>query len=204
MTRNDKSTKVAAIVLAAGASRRMGRAKMTLPFHENTVLGTILNTLHQAKIDPLIVVVGGAKEQVEAALSVLPFAVTRAYNPDFEHTEMLDSLKIGMRALPGDVDGFLIVLGDQPQIQLNVVRAILSEVQSGAYDLIIPSFQMRRGHPWLVGRSLWPALNSLSEDQTMRDFLRQQQSNIHYLVVDTPSILQDMDTPEDYQSALKG
>jgi len=80
----------------------------------------------------------------------------------------------------------------------------LSEVQSGAYDLIIPSFQMRRGHPWLVGRSLWPALNSLSEDQTMRDFLRQQQSNIHYLVVDTPSILQDMDTPEDYQSALKG
>ncbi len=203
MTPNEKSPIIAAIVLAAGASRRMGRAKMTLPFHENTVLGTILTTLHQAEIDPLIVVIGGAQQQVEAALSDLPFAVTRAYNPDFEHTEMLDSLKIGMRVLPEDTDAFLIVLGDQPQIQLDVVRSMLNEYQSSAHDLIIPSYQMRRGHPWLVSRPLWPALRSLAVDQTMRDFLRQQQDQILYLVVDTPSILQDMDTPEDYQSALK-
>ncbi|HWR65595.1 MAG TPA: nucleotidyltransferase family protein [Bellilinea sp.] len=203
MTPNEKSPIIAAIVLAAGASRRMGRAKMTLPFHENTVLGTILTTLHQAEIDPLIVVIGGAQQQVEAALSDLPFAVTRAYNPDFEHTEMLDSLKIGMRVLPEDTDAFLIVLGDQPQIQLDVVRSMLNEYQSSAHDLIIPSYQMRRGHPWLVSRPLWPALRSIAVDQTMRDFLRQQQDQILYLAVDTPSILQDMDTPEDYQSALK-
>jgi len=203
MTPNEKRPKVAAIVLAAGASRRMGRAKMALPFHENTVLGMVLTTLHQAKVDPLIVVIGGAKEQVERVLLDLPFSVNRAYNPDFEHTEMLDSLKIGMSALSEDVDAFLIVLGDQPQIQLDVVRVIFSEYQTGAHDLIIPSFQMRRGHPWLVGRSLWLALSSLSADQTMRDFLNQQQDQIHYLAVDTPSILQDMDTPEDYQSALK-
>lgn len=202
MTPNNKSPKVAAIVLAAGASRRMGRAKMTLPFHENTVLGTVLTTLHQAMIDPLIVVIGGAKEQVEAALSNLPFAVKHTNNPDFEHTEMLDSLKIGMRVLPDDIDAFLIVLGDQPQIQLDVVRSILIEYEASGHDLIIPSYQMRRGHPWLVGRPHWPALRSLLSDQTMRDFLRQQNNHIHYLVVDTPSILQDMDTPEDYQSAL--
>jgi molybdenum cofactor cytidylyltransferase len=203
MTPNEKQPKIAAIVLAAGASQRMGRAKMTLPFHENTVIGTILTTLKHAEIDPLIVVIGGAKEQVEAALSDLPFAVTFAHNPDFESTEMLDSLKIGMEILPEDADAFLIVLGDQPQIQLDVVRAILEKYRSSGQDLIIPSYQMRRGHPWLVGKSLWPALSSLSVDQTMRDFLRQQQDRIHYLVVDTPSILQDMDTPEDYQNALK-
>lgn len=202
MTQTDKISNVGAIVLAAGASRRMGRSKMTLPFHDNTVLGTVLTTLHQAEIDPLIVVIGGAKEQVEAALSALPFSITRAYNPDFEHTEMLDSLKIGMSVLPADVGAFLIVLGDQPRIQLDVVRAILSEYQSGAHDLIIPSFQMRRGHPWLIGRRLWPGLSSLSADQTMRDFIHQQQDQIHYLLVDTSSILQDMDTPEDYQRAL--
>lgn len=202
MTMTDKISNVGAIVLAAGASRRMGRSKMTLPFHDNTVLGTVLTTLHQAEIDPLIVVIGGAKEQVEAALSALPFSITRAYNPDFEHTEMLVSLKIGMSVLPADVVAFLIVLGDQPRIQLDVVRAILSEYQSGAHDLIIPSFQMRRGHPWLISRPLWPALSSLSADQTMRDFIHQQQDQIHYLLVDTSSILQDMDTPEDYQRAL--
>jgi len=203
MTLNERPSKVAAIVLAAGASRRMGRAKMTLPFHGKTVLGSILTTLHEAKVDPLIVVIGGARKEVEAALSALPFTIMRAYNPDFDQTEMLDSLKIGMSALPEDVGAFLIVLGDQPQIQQDIVRAILSEYQSEAHNLIIPSFQMRRGHPWLVGKVLWADLRSLSVDQTMRDFLQQQQSNIHYLVVETPSILQDMDTPEDYQNALK-
>lgn len=202
MTQSEKHPKVAAIVLAAGASKRMGRAKMTLPFHDKTVLGTVLTTLHQAMVNPLIVVIGGAKDEVETVLSDLPFAVSHTYNPDFEHTEMLDSLKIGMGALPMDVDAFLIVLGDQPQIELDVIRAILSEYQSGVQDLIIPSYQMHRGHPWLVGRPLWQALRLLSADQTMRDFLHQQQNQIHYLVVNSPSILQDMDTPEDYRKAL--
>ncbi|HEY4692585.1 MAG TPA: nucleotidyltransferase family protein [Bellilinea sp.] len=199
----EKNSRVAAIVLAAGASRRMGRSKMTLPFRGKTVLGTILTTLNQAEVDPLIVVIGGAKEKVEAALAELPMNVIRAYNPEFEHTEMLDSLKIGIEALPADVEAFLIVLGDQPQMQPGTVKAILAEYRTGGHELIIPSYEMRRGHPWLVGKAFWPALTSLSGDQTMRDFLRLQQDRIHYLVVDTPSILQDMDTPEDYQSALK-
>lgn len=198
-----ENLKVAAIVLAAGASRRMGRSKMTLPFHGKTVLGTILSTLHQAGVDPLIVVIGGAKEQVEKTLAEMPISVIRAYNPEFERTEMLDSLKIGMQALPEDVEAFLIVLGDQPQMQVETVKSILAEYRAGRHDLIIPSYEMRRGHPWLVSKALWPALNSLTTDQTLRDFLRLQQDHIHYLIVDTPSILKDMDTPEDYQRALK-
>ena len=199
---DDKVPKVAAIILAAGASRRMGRAKMTLPYQGSTVLGTILTTLHSAGVETLITVLGGAKDQVEATLAVLPFEVKTTHNPAFAENEMLDSLKIGMAELPEDADAFLLVLGDQPQIQTAVVEAILAEYQSGGYDLIIPSYQMRRGHPWLVSRALWPALNSLRPGQTMRDFLNQQQDAIHYLVVDTPSILQDIDTPEDYQKAL--
>jgi molybdenum cofactor cytidylyltransferase len=198
----DKVRNIAGIVLAAGASRRMGRAKMTLPYHGNTVLGTILTTLHEAGLKSLITVVGGAKGEVEAALRALPFEVKTAYNPGFAENEMLDSMKLGMVELPDDADAFLMVLGDQPQIQASVVKAILTEYQSTGHDLIIPSYQMRRGHPWLVNRPLWPALMSLTQGQTMRDFLHQQQDAIHYLVVDTPSILQDIDTPEDYQKAL--
>ncbi len=194
--------KVAAIILAAGASRRMGRAKMTLPYQGSTVLGTILTTLRSAGVASLITVLGGAKEQVEATLAGLPFEVKTAHNPGFAENEMLDSLKLGMAELPADADAFLLVLGDQPQIQTMVVEAILTEYQTSGHDLIIPSYQMRRGHPWLVSRILWPALNSLRPGQTMRDFLNQQQDAIHYLVVDTPTILQDIDTPEDYKRAL--
>ena len=194
--------KVAAIVLAAGASRRMKQAKMTLVYKGSTVLGTVLTTLHSAGVDPLIVVIGGAKDVVEKALSDLPFEVIRAYNPEYRHTEMLDSLQIGMQRLPENADAFLIVLGDQPQIQGEVVQAILQEYTKTGNSLIIPSYRMRRGHPWLVGKVHWAGLRDLHSGQTMRDFIQQYQDQIHYLVVDTPSILEDMDTPEDYQRAV--
>lgn len=194
--------KVAAIVLAAGASRRMKQAKMTLVYKDSTVLGTVLTTLHSAGVAPLIVVIGGAKDAVEKVLSELPFAVIRAYNPEYEHTEMLDSLQIGMQHLPDNVDAFLIVLGDQPQIKSEVVRAMVQECEKTGQSLIIPSYRMRRGHPWLVGKDHWPGLRGLYSGQTMRDFIQQHQYRIHYLVVDTPSILEDMDTPEDYQRAI--
>ena len=194
--------KVAAIVLAAGASRRMKQAKMTLVYKGSTVLGTVLTTLHSAGVDPLIVVIGGAKDVVEKALSDLPFEVIRAYNPEYRHTEMLDSLQIGMQRLPENADAFLIVLGDQPQIQGEVVQAILQEYTKTGNSLIIPSYRMRRGHPWLVGETHWAGLRDLHSGQTMRDFIQQYQDQIHYLVVDTPSILEDMDTPEDYQRAV--
>ncbi|MHB0987768.1 MAG: nucleotidyltransferase family protein [Bellilinea sp.] len=194
--------KVAAIVLAAGASRRMRQAKMTLAYKGSTVLGTVLTTLHSAGIDPLIVVIGGAKDGVEMALSELPFGVIRAYNPEYEHTEMLDSLQIGMQRLPDETDAFLIVLGDQPQIQGEVVQTILQEYTKTGNSLIIPSYRMRRGHPWLVGSAYRAGLRDLQPGQTMRDFIQQYQDQIHYLVVDTPSILEDMDTPEDYQRAI--
>ncbi len=194
--------KVAAIVLAAGASRRMKQAKMTLSYKGSTVLGTVLTVLHSAGIDSLIVVIGGAKDGVEMTLSELPFEVIRAYNPEYEHTEMLDSLQIGMQHLPDETDAFLIALGDQPQIQGEVVQAILQEYTKTGNSLIIPSYRMRRGHPWMVGKVHWADLRDLHSGQTMRNFIQQYQKQIHYLVVDTPSILEDMDTPEDYQRAI--
>ncbi|OGN81843.1 MAG: hypothetical protein A2X24_07490 [Chloroflexi bacterium GWB2_54_36] len=194
--------KVAAIVLAAGASRRMKQAKMTLAYKGSTVLGTVLTTLHSAGIDPLIVVIGGARDAVEMALSELPFGVIRAYNPDYEHTEMLDSLQIGMQRLPDETDAFLIVLGDQPQIHAEVVQALVHEYETTGQTLIIPSYRMRRGHPWLVGKVQWASLIGLQAGHTMRDFIQQYQDQLHYLVVDTSSILEDMDTPEDYQRAI--
>lgn len=194
--------KVAAIVLAAGASRRMKQAKMTLAYKGSTVLGTVLTALHSAGVNPLIVVIGGAKDAVEKALSDLPFEVICTYNPEYEHTEMLDSLQIGMQRLPDDTDAFLIVLGDQPQIQVEVVRAMVQEYESTGQTLLIPSYRMRRGHPWLVGKAHWQSLRDLQSGQTMRDFIQRHQNQIHYLVVDTPSILEDMDTPEDYQRAI--
>jgi molybdenum cofactor cytidylyltransferase len=64
---------------------------------------------------------------------------------------------------------------------------------------VVPSYRYRRGHPWLIDRTLWFELENLNPSFTLRDFLRKYQDEILYLDVDSPSVLQDLDTPQDYQ-----
>ena len=194
---NQSEQSVAAVVLAAGRSRRMGQPKMILPWGDTTVIGRVVGILHQAAIQRVVVVTGGARRQVNAALS--GSGVKLVFNPRYAQEEMLVSLQLGLRALENDAAAALVVLGDQPQIKLEVVQSILDRYRARLAPLVVPSFQMRRGHPWLVERRLWQAILELRSDCTMRDFLNQYADQIDYLTVDTSSVLQDLDTPKDYQ-----
>ena len=204
----------AAIVLAAGQSKRMGQPKMILPWGQTTVIGQVVSTLLQAGVGEIVVVTGGAAQEMQAALQGQP--VHLAANPAYAQGEMLSSVQVGLAALPADCPAALIVLGDQPQIEASVVEAILAEYHAHGSQLIVPSYQMRRGHPWLVGRALWPALLALQSPErlepslpardgpaggqagTLRDFLNAHTEQICYLPVQTASVLQDLDTPQDY------
>jgi len=100
-----------------------------------------------------------------------------------------------------DSEATLIGLGDQPQIQERSVRLICEEYQDNMSSLIVPSFQMRRGHPWLAARPLWSEILALRPPESTRDLLNRHADEIRYVSVDTPSVLADLDTPEDYQSS---
>jgi molybdenum cofactor cytidylyltransferase len=197
---------IAAVVLAAGKSERMGQPKMGLPWGDTTVIEKVIATLVQAGLDEVVVVTGGGREEVERALGSLPrvWPVRVVFNPDFATGEMLSSLQRGVTTLGEAIEAALIVLGDQPQIQTPVVRTIMDAyVQSGA-SLVIPSYAMRRGHPMLVARSLWAGLLALHPPQTLRELVQAHKDAILYVNVDTPSILQDLDSPEDYHQFRPG
>jgi molybdenum cofactor cytidylyltransferase len=195
---------IAAIVLAAGLSRRMGRTKLTLPWRNTTVIGQVVSVLSSAGVNEILVVTGGARQEIETALSGM--AARIVFNPRFEASEMVDSLQLGLVRLSSSVEATLVALGDQPQIQLPVVQAVLRAfAQAGAQsdaeyppNLIVPSYQMKRGHPWLVVRPLWTELSQLRPPQTLRDFLGRHSEQIRYLPVSTDTILRDLDTPDDY------
>ena len=188
---------IAGVVLAAGLSRRMGQPKMVLPWGDKTVVAQVVSVLMAAGVGPILVVTGGARLEVEAALADLP--VEFAFNPDYADGEMVHSLQAGLRALLASCEAVLMALGDQPQIQTGVVAALIGAYREGGAALIVPSYEMRRGHPWVIDRSLWPGVLALQPPASLRDFLRENAGQIQYLVVDTPSVLQDIDTPEDYQ-----
>jgi molybdenum cofactor cytidylyltransferase len=193
---------VSAIVLAAGQSKRMGQPKMALPWGNTTVIGQVVKTLLQATLQEIVVVTGGAKEQVEHALEGLP--VRFIYNPDYGGGEMLHSLQTGLAACGEDVDAALVTLGDQPQMELDVVQLVIADYERTRAALVVPSYQMRRGHPWIIARSLWPEVLSLRPPATMRSLFSTLDGHIHYVLVGAPTILLDLDTPEDYQRYLAG
>jgi len=170
---------------------------MVLPWKNTTVIGQVVDVLAQAGINEIVVVTGGAHEQVEAALEGLQ--VKLIFNPRYAEDEMAYSLQAGLSVLSDKVEATLVALGDQPQIECTVVQAILAAYQQSMAALIVPSYKMRRGHPWLIVRSLWPEVLNLPTGRTLRDVLNDQAEKINYLQVDTPSILQDLDTPEDYR-----
>jgi molybdenum cofactor cytidylyltransferase len=187
---------IAAVVLAAGQSKRMGRPKMTLPWGETTVIGQVVTQIAQAGVTEIIVITGASHHEVEQALQGSPVRIL--FNPRYADGEMVSSLHIGLSALDESIEAALVVLGDQPQIVTTLVRDVLRTFHITEAPLVVPSYQMHRGHPWIIARSLWPAVLSLEAPQTLRDFLHTSSDKIQYVTVDTPSVLQDLDTPEDY------
>ena len=190
---------ISALILAAGASKRMRQPKMLLPWGSLTVIEQVVSTFLQAEIDDILVVTGGAHEQVEKTIERFP--VRKLYNRDYEAGEMLSSLQLGLSHMTQQSQAMLVGLGDQPQLQERSVRLVCSAYQESRSKLVVPSFQKRRGHPWLVARSLWNELLALSPPASPRDFLNNHAYEIHYVNMDTPTILADLDTPEDYTSS---
>jgi molybdenum cofactor cytidylyltransferase len=192
---------ISAIILAAGESRRMGRPKMLLPWGDGTVLGQVLSTYRSAGVEDILVVTGGAHQPVMKI--VKQFGARGIFNNEFAGGEMISSLQRGLQALlpQAEVQAALVGLGDQPQVQERSIRSISEAFKTRHSALIVPSFQMRRGHPWLVARSLWRELLELRTPQSPRDFMNRHAMDIHYVEVDSASILADLDTPEDYKNA---
>lgn len=188
---------IAAIILAAGQSKRMGQPKMLLPWGKTTVIEQVVGTFLQAGPEPIVVVTGGTREKVEQAIHNYPVRI--AQNSEYATGEMLSSLQCGLRALPESVQAVLIGLGDQPQIQQEHVRLLCRKYQTSRSKLIVPSFRLRRGHPWLVERSYWEEILALTPPLSPRDFLNRHAGEIDYLTIDTDGVLADLDTPEDYE-----
>lgn len=188
---------IAAVVMAAGQSKRMGTPKMALPWGKTTVIGRVVSVLQESGIQEIVVVTGGDEDEVKRALSGASARI--APNPQFKNTEMLRSFQIGITSLPEKVSATLVVLGDQPQIEMEVVRKVCERFLNRASKIVVPSFQMRRGHPWLVERALWSEILGLDSSMNLRSFLNTHADEIDYILTDRASILADLDTPEDYR-----
>ncbi len=186
---------VAAILLAAGRSRRMGAFKPLLPFGHQTVITQCIDSLRNAGVEDIVVVVGHLADELRAHLSNAE--VRFAVNPDPD-TPMGVSIACGIMQLRADARAVLIALVDHPAVSSETIKAIIAEWQAGR-RLVQPEHDGRGGHPVLIDLSFREELLNLDAGAGLRGFFEAHRQNVRRLAVDSPYVARDMDTWEDYQ-----
>lgn len=187
--------KIAAIILAAGLSSRMaGNNKLLADLGGKPVLRHTVENVLTSRANPVVVVIGHQADEVQELIQDLK--VKLCFNPRFADG-MATSLSAGIAALPGDVDGALIFLGDMPLIEADVINAVIDEFgQSDGKTIAVPVHAGRRGHPVLWGRRHFADLQALQGDQGARQLLTAHADEIVECDAGSEVIFADADTPE--------
>ena len=194
---------IAAILLAAGESRRMGSLKALLPWQGSTLLAYQIASLRQAGVDPVVVVLGHEagrlKPEVEGKEGVI-----WVVNPDYWQGKTT-SIKVGLSALgTGQPSAILILNVDQPR-SAETIRHLLQQHRDGGRSITIPRYRGKGGHPIVVDSALLEELKSIDEESLgMKAVVRRHQEATLLVEMDTPEVLWDLNTPEQYQAALRG
>ena len=187
------SKAVAAIIAAAGLSKRMGSCKQLLDLGGKTALARCLETLLSGGVGEIVVVVGVKGELVAAEAGRFPVQVVVNDDPA---GDMASSLRVGRASLSTKASGVIVALCDYPLV-LPATVASLKEFHAREPDcIVIPTHSGQRGHPLLVPRMI---LEELQGNLILRDLVRGDPDRLRFIEVDDPGILFDMDTPEDYQ-----
>ncbi|MBA2647683.1 MAG: nucleotidyltransferase family protein [Pyrinomonadaceae bacterium] len=188
---------VAAILLAAGRSRRMGAFKPLLPFGDKTVIETCVENLRAGGVGEIVVVVGHRADEVRERLQHLE--IKFALN-DLAESEMGVSIARGVEKISDRAETLLIALGDQPAIHPGVIRHLLAERKRAGAQLVIPQWQNRGGHPVLIDSEYRNELLRLDRERGLRALFEAHQEEVRRVSVDSPYVVRDMDVWEDYRA----
>lgn len=191
---------LAGLILAGGASRRIGSPKALLAYQAETFLDRLIGILAR-HCSPVMVVLGHQAEVVRAGLSRAAQA-TFVINENYLNGQ-LSSLKCGLREVPAASGGVLFMPVDYPAVREATVAALALRFERRDCLLVIPRFQGRRGHPVCCARELIPEFLALPQDSQARVVIHRHAAETCYLDVDDPGVLADVDDPEAYRNLIQ-
>jgi molybdenum cofactor cytidylyltransferase len=196
---------IPALVLAAGRSSRMGRAKAALPLdRDDTFLTRIVRTFLEAGVDDVVVVVGHEAEEIVSRFSERGLPARFVLNPDYDRGQ-LSSLVAGLGVIdrPGVV-ATLVTLVDVPLVSAATVRAVIDGYHRTHAPIVRPTSGTRHGHPLLIDRSLFDALRAADPVEGAKPVVRAHASPAGDLAIADEGAFLDIDTPEEYAKAVSG
>jgi len=192
---------LAAIVLAAGESARMGKPKPLLEVAGETFLERILRTLDQLEgLDLRVAVLG---HQATAVRRAVEFHGAQAITFRGYRQGMLASIKAGARAvlkMAPDLEAAILCFVDQPLVQAETYAALLNAYQPDKDDVVIASYGGEHGHPIVLARPFLERLLDDTASETLAAFIETQQARRRFLDCDDPAVVQNVNTPEAYEA----
>jgi len=191
--------RVAAAILAAGRSRRMGCQKLLLPFGDKPLIVRVADEVLRAGATPVIVVTGADHGRMAEVLADRAVRLVRNPDPD---RGMLESVRHGMRSVRGECDWLLVVPADHPGLHAEVAMRLLEARRNTDRTILVPVHEGRRGHPLLVHARHFEEVLGWEDvgASGLNRLLRTHPGEEREVPLADPCVTADMDVPEDYDT----
>ncbi|MFQ5829235.1 MAG: NTP transferase domain-containing protein [Candidatus Methylomirabilia bacterium] len=186
---------IAGIVLAAGLSRRMARAKLLLDWGGRPIIRSAVEQVAGGGVDELIVVLGHEAQAIREALSGLPVRFVQNPNPEAGQGS---SIACGIAALTPGTEAALIALGDQPRLPPEIIPRLLATFRKTGNAIVASVYRGVQGNPVLFASAVFPELRALTGDRGARTLVEKDSGRVAAVGFDLP-MPEDLDTPEEYR-----
>ena len=187
---------ISGLILGAGASQRLGPPKQLLPYRGKTMLGWVVNEAqHAAGLDEVVVVLGRAADQIREQVN---FGEARAVENPVYGEGCASSYRAGIGALNSDSDAIMIILGDMPGVEAQVIDRLADAWRQGDAPIALCSYQGRKGHPMIFARSMFAQLVDLHGDKAAWKLVDANAALVHEVQFDLP-YPDDINTPADFE-----
>lgn len=179
----------------------MGRPKLLLPLGDKTVIARLLDALDRPDIVERFVVVRPDDERLraEAAASGATVVQPQVAPPDMRTSVSEALAEIRRRHTPSAEDGWLLTPADHPMLEPRILDRLLQRWTQSECDILVPTFNKRRGHPVLFRWALTDEIATIPPDKGLNWLLQSKQDDVLEVAVDDPSVVTDLDTPADYE-----
>jgi molybdenum cofactor cytidylyltransferase len=177
----------------------MGRSKQLLSYGDKTIIETVIDHITHSSVDETLVVLGANKDKIERIIKDLP--VKSVYNPRYKKG-MLSSVQKGFASLPEEAEAVLVFLGDQPMVSSAAITQIVNAYKSTEKGIVLPVYDRKRGHPVLIDNKYRQEVAALDPQIGLRELMHNHPEDILEVGLDTPAIIKDIDTPEDYKKLI--
>jgi molybdenum cofactor cytidylyltransferase len=189
---------IVGIILSAGESKRMGMPKQLLPWGKSVILQQVIDNASASRLGMILLVLGFHADEIAGKVKVSS-KTHIVLNRDFKEG-MSSSVKYGIKNAPATAEAYMLLLGDQPTIVPDIINKLVDRYQTGKYGIIIPVHNGQRGHPVIFNAKYKQELLAIGNGGA-KVVVDKYAHDILEVTVDSPEVLTDIDTPQDYQKS---